>query len=198
MVKESPVKMECRVLEIKPLGNEGGAGNLVICEVLCMHIDDSILNKEGTMIDQTKLHHVARLGGDWYCKITPQNLFKVAKPNTKLGIGFDNLPQSILHSNVLTGNHLAQLANVEVVPAIDESFNNMGLTFIEREYKNNSVRRMQELHRLAVKLLDNGLVEDAWQVLLIAEKPPMPKAELLSDNNLDTTNREEPFFIAPF
>ena len=118
MVKESPVKLECKVLEIKALGTEAGAGNLVICQVLCMHIDEHILNGKGTMIDQTKLHHVARLGGDWYCKVTGQNLFKVAKPNTKLGIGFDNLPHSILHSNILSGNHLAQLANVEVIPAI--------------------------------------------------------------------------------
>src|SRR5262245_36108810 len=89
MVKESKVKMECRVHEIKPLGTEGGAGNLVLCEVLRMHIADEILNEAGTMIDQRKLHHVARLGGDWYCKVDEANLFMVEKPNTKLGIGID-------------------------------------------------------------------------------------------------------------
>ena len=166
MVKESPVKIECKVLEIKSLGNGGGAGNLIICEVLCMHIEDNILNDEKTGIDQTKLHHVARLGGDWYCKVTKQNLFKVAKPNTKLGIGFDNLPKTILHSNILTGNHLAQLANVEVVPTKDESFDNMGLIFIQKEYKNNPAKMRHELHLLAAELLNNGHVEDAWQVLL--------------------------------
>ena len=81
MVKESKIKLECKVLEIKPLGAEGGAGNLVICEVLCMHIDESILDDHDN-IDQTKLNYVARLGGNWYAKIDENNLFKVAKPNT--------------------------------------------------------------------------------------------------------------------
>lgn len=165
MVKESPVKMECKVVEIKALGNGAGAGNLVICEVLCMHINDNILNEDGSMIDQTKLHHAARLGGDWYCKVSEQNLFKVAKPNTKLGIGFDQLPDAILHSNILTGNHLAQLANVEKIPEMDDVFDNMAMTFIMRQYKGNATKRDQELHQLAAKLLNNGLVQDAWQVL---------------------------------
>ena len=90
MVKESKVKLECKVLEIKALGTEGGAGNLVICEVLAMHIDESILDSDNK-IDQTKYNLVARLGGDWYCKISNENLFKVAKPNIKIGIGIDSL-----------------------------------------------------------------------------------------------------------
>src|SRR5437868_3536249 len=102
MVKESKVKLECKVLEVKSLGSQGGAGNLVICEVIMMHIDDSILNESG-MIDQTKLHHVARLGGDWYCRVDESNLFKVRKPNAKLGIGFDALPSSVRSSKVLSG-----------------------------------------------------------------------------------------------
>ncbi|MEY2917205.1 MAG: hypothetical protein RIS73_919, partial [Bacteroidota bacterium] len=97
LVKESKIKLECEVIEVKPLGTEGGAGNLVICEVLCMHINEGILNSEGK-IDQTKIHHVARLGGDWYCKTDESNLFKVAKPNTQLGIGVDALPASIKNS----------------------------------------------------------------------------------------------------
>ena len=103
MVKESKIKLECRVLEVKSLGTEGGAGNLVICEVLCMHIDESILD-ENKKIDQTKIHHVARLGGDWYCKVDETNLFKVEKPNTALGIGVDSLPLGIRNSTILTGN----------------------------------------------------------------------------------------------
>src|SRR5688572_18518647 len=91
MVKESKVKLECRVMEIKPLGESGGAGNLVICEVICMHIDESILD-EHNKIDQRKLHHVARLGGDWYCKVDETNLFHVPKPNINIGIGLDALP----------------------------------------------------------------------------------------------------------
>ena len=94
MVKESKVKMECKVIEVKPLGTEGGAGNLVICEVLRMHIDDSLLD-ENKKIDQRKIHHIARLGGDWYCKVDEiKSVYQVPKPNTELGIGVDALPES--------------------------------------------------------------------------------------------------------
>jgi hypothetical protein len=189
MVKESPVKMECKVLEIKTLGDGGGAGNLVICEVLCMHVEESILNEEGNMIDQTKLHHVARLGGDWYCMVTKQNLFKVVKPSTKLGIGFDNLPQSILHSHILTGNHLAQLANIEAIPQKDEAFNNMAMVFITKEYKSNPLKMNHELHHLAAELLNNGCVEDAWQVLL---REGTPLAEEVPEN-IHASNLLDPF-----
>ena len=170
MVKESPIKLECKVTEIKVLGNEKGAGNLVICEVICMHINDEILNENGSMIDQTKISHAARLGGNWYCKVDERNLFEVAKPNMQLGIGFDNLPQSILHSKILTGNHLAQLANVERIPAEDRLFNNMAMTFIIKQYQKNRAKTNHELHKLAAQLLNNGLVNDAWQVLLRADK----------------------------
>lgn len=165
MVKESKVKMECRVLEVKPLGTEGGAGNLVICEVLCMHIDDSILDENGK-IDQTKLHHVARLGGDWYCKVNEQNLFKVAKPNTQLGIGVDALPESIRNSHILTGNNLGQLANVHEMPFVDPAFSDERLTNIVQYYAINPDDMDKELHRYAKELLDAGKVNEAWQVLL--------------------------------
>lgn len=166
MVKESLVKLECKVLEVKALGNEGGAGNLVICEVLLMHIDNSILNEDKSGIDQTKINHVARLGGDWYCKVDKNNLFRVAKPNTRLGIGFDQLPADILRSNILTGNHLAQLANAEAIPDKEEAFNNVAMMFILKQYSRNNTKRNHELHKLAAQLLNNGLVGDAWQVLL--------------------------------
>ncbi|HEV2833347.1 MAG TPA: flavin reductase family protein, partial [Hanamia sp.] len=120
-VKESPVQMECKVLEIKPLGTEGGAGNLIIAEILMMHINENILDKNGK-IDQRKINHVARLGGNWYAKISSDNLFEVEKPNTELGIGIDNLPESVKNSKILTGNHLGQLANVHEMPFIDPSF----------------------------------------------------------------------------
>ncbi len=165
MVKESKVKMECRVLEVKPLGTEGGAGNLVICEVLCMHIDDSILD-ENKKIDQTKLHHVARLGGDWYCKVNEQNLFKVAKPNTQLGIGVDALPESIRNSPILTGNNLGQLANVHEMPFVDPAFSDDRLKNIVQYYAINPDDMDKELHRYAKELLDAGKVNEAWQVLL--------------------------------
>ena len=101
MVKESNVKMECKVLEVKPLGTEGGAGNLVICEVLRMHIDDGLFD-ENKKLDQRKIHHIARLGGDWYCKVDETNLFMVPKPNTEMGIGVDALPESIRNSDILS------------------------------------------------------------------------------------------------
>lgn len=165
MVKESKIKLECCVLEVKPLGTEGGAGNLVICEVLCMHIDESILD-ENNKIDQTKIHHIARLGGDWYCKVDEHSLFKIAKPNTQLGIGVDALPEDIRNSRILTGNHLGQLANVNEMPFIDPAFNDDKLKNIIQYYSVNPPEMDEELHRYAKELLDAGKVNEAWQVLL--------------------------------
>jgi flavin reductase (DIM6/NTAB) family NADH-FMN oxidoreductase RutF len=166
MVKESKVKMECKVLEVKPLGTEGGAGNLVICEVLKMHIDESILNDEKTMIDQRRLHHVARLGGDWYCKVDESNLFAVEKPNIKLGIGIDALPETIRNSNILTGNNLAQLANVHDYPVVDNTFEDEKLKNIIQYFSLNTEEMDKELHKYAKQLLDEGKIKEAWQVLL--------------------------------
>ncbi|HLP38385.1 flavin reductase family protein [Lacibacter sp.] len=166
MVKESKVKMECKVIEVKPLGTEGGAGNLVICEVLRMHVDESILNAEGTMIDQRKLHHIARLGGDWYCKVDENSLFHVAKPNTQLGIGIDALPETIRNSNILTGNNLGQLANVHDYPTVDATFEDERLKNIIQYFSINPDEMDQELHRYAKELLDAGKVNEAWQILL--------------------------------
>lgn len=165
MVKESKIKLECRVLEIKPLGTEGGAGNLVICEVLCMHMDESILD-ENKKIDQTKMQHVARLGGDWYCKVDETNLFKVIKPNIQLGIGVDALPESIRKSTVLTGNNLGQLANVHEMPVVDPAFDDDTLKQIIQYYSINPDELDIELQRYAKELLDKEKVNDAWQVLL--------------------------------
>jgi len=165
MVKESKIKLECKVIEIKPLGTGGGAGNLVICEVLCMHIAESILD-ENNKIDQTKLHHVARLGGDWYCKVDETNLFKVVKPNMQLGIGIDALPESIRNSTVLSGNHLGQLANVHEMPFVDPTFNDDKLKNIIQYYSINPKEMDLELQRYAKELLDEGKVNEAWQILL--------------------------------
>ena len=165
MVKESKVKMECRVNEVKPLGDNGGAGNLAICEVMKMHIDDSILD-ENKKIDQQKLHHVARLGGNWYCRVDGSNLFIVEKPNTQLGIGVDTLPLSIRQSKILTGNNLGQLANVHEYPVIDSSFDDDHLKQITQYYSVSPDDMEKELHSYAKKLLDQGKVQEAWQVLL--------------------------------
>lgn len=166
MVKESKVKMECKVLEVKPLGSDGGAGNLVICEVLRMHVDERILNTEGTMIDQRKLHHIARLGGDWYCKVDENSLFHVAKPNTQLGIGIDALPETIRNSTILTGNNLGLLANVHEYPVVDATFEDEKLKNIIQYFSINPDEMDIELHKYAKELLDAGKVNEAWQVLL--------------------------------
>jgi hypothetical protein len=165
-VAESKVQMECKVLEVKPLGVEGGAGNLVICEVLIMHIADDILLADGSMIDQKKLHHVARLGGDWYCRVDENNLFHVAKPNQHLGIGFIGLPESILHSPILTGNQLAQLANVEKIPLSEPGFYDPHVKEIIQYFSPNPDEMELELHRHAAHLLNQQKVQEAWQVLL--------------------------------
>ena len=165
MVKESKIKLECKVIEIKPLGTQGGAGNLIICEVLCMHIDESILD-ENKKIDQTKMHHIARLGGDWYCKVNETNLFKVAKPNTQLGIGIDALPEGLRNSKILSGNHLGQLANVHDMPLVQPSFYDDKLKNIILYYSLNPADMEEELHRYAKELLDAGKVQEAWQILL--------------------------------
>jgi len=168
MVKEAKVKLECRVNEIKSLGNEGGAGQLVIAEVLLMHVDESVLNAEGNMIDQTRLHHIARLGGDWYCRVDATNLFKVEKPNVKLGIGIDALPEAIQQSKILSANNLGQLANVHEMPVIQPSFEDDTLKNIIQYYAINPQEMEQELHRYAKQLLDEGKVQEGWQVLLSA------------------------------
>ena len=165
MGKESKVKMECKVNEIKTLGTEGGAGNLVICEVLRMHIDDSLLD-ENNKIDQRRIHHIARLGGNWYCKVDETNLFQVPKPNTELGIGIDVLPVSIRHSKILTGNNLGQLANVNEMPVIEPSFDDGHLRNIIQYYSVSPDEMEKELHAYAKKLLDEGKIKEAWQVLL--------------------------------
>ena len=157
--------MECRVIEVKPLGDKGGAGNLVICEILRLHIDDSLLD-ENKKIDQRRINHIARLGGDWYCVVNEQNLFKVEKPNTQIGIGIDALPGNLRNSTILTGNHLGQLANVHELPVIDPAFDDDHLKQIIQYYNINPDEMERELQTYAIKLLDAGKVQEAWQVLL--------------------------------
>jgi len=117
-VKESPVQLECEVQQVIELGQNGGAGNLVICKVLKMHIDESILNENG-QIDQNKIDLVARMGGDWYCRAHGDAMFELVKPLTNCGIGVDALPEHIRLSHILSGNDLGQLGNVETIPDND-------------------------------------------------------------------------------
>lgn len=166
MVKESKVRIECRVLDTRPLGDQPGAGNLVICEALRMHIDDSILDKATGRIDQQKFPLVARLGEDWYCTVEPACLFRVTKPDIRLGIGIDALPAAIRHSSILTGNDLGQLANVHALPAIDPAYHDEQLKMIFHYYAVNPEEMEKELHSYAHRLLAAGRIHEAWQVLL--------------------------------
>lgn len=164
-VSESPVQMECKVRDIIETGTEGGAGNLVICEVLVMHINDAILN-EKKQIDPHKIDLVARMGGDFYCRASGDAVFEVAKPHTQLGIGVDALPESIRNSKILTGNNLGQLANVNEIPFVDPAFDDDKLKNIIQYYSINPDDMDTELHRYAKELLDAGKVNNAWQILL--------------------------------
>lgn len=168
-VAEAPVQMECIVKEVIHLGELPGAGNLILAEVKLIHIHEEILDEEGK-IDQAKIDLVARLGGDWYCRVTPENLFKVAKPLTTLGIGVDALPKAVRNSFVLTGNDLGMLGNVEHLPEVEE----IELIRYHPAVKEvldatigDAANRTRELHDLAKLLLQNGQVEDALKIVLL-------------------------------
>jgi len=160
-VAEAPVSLECKVVQIVPTGDQGGAGNLIICEVVMIHIKDSILDGAGT-IDPFKLDAVARLGGDYYCRVQGDSIFKVPKPLTTLGIGIDQLPHAIRTSNILTGNDLGMLGNVEQLPA--------PFTATEVELRPDLVKARAQgeyaVHKLAHDYLRQGRLEEAWKILL--------------------------------
>ena len=164
-VKESPVQLECKVLEVKATGEEGGAGNLVICEVVCMHINDAVLNEQ-LQIDPHKIDLVARMGGDFYCRASGNAVFEVAKPNLNLGVGVDQLPEGIRLSKVLTGNHLGVLGNCTAVPLIDEAYSDKHLNELLSRSYTNLEERISALHTYAKELLDANKIDQAWQVLL--------------------------------
>lgn len=164
-VKESPVQLECKVLEVKATGEEGGAGNLVICEVVCMHINDAVLNEQ-LQIDPHKIDLVARMGGDFYCRASGNAVFEVAKPNLNLGVGVDQLPEGIRLSKILTGNHLGVLGNCTAVPLIDEAYSDKHLNELLSRSYTNLEERINALHTYAKELLDANKIDQAWQVLL--------------------------------
>ena len=151
-IKESPINFECKVNEVITLGEEGGAGSLVLCEVLKMHIDESVLD-ENNAIDPFKLNIVSRLGANWYGKTNKDSLYEIAKPISKMGMGIDNLPEEIRKSVILTGNELAILASAENIPA-------------KKEFTPIDKKNTEEKHILAKELLSQGKAEDAWQILL--------------------------------
>jgi flavin reductase (DIM6/NTAB) family NADH-FMN oxidoreductase RutF len=166
-VAESPVQFECKVIEVKELGTEGGAGNLVICEVTKIHIYESILDEKGT-IDQTKIDLVARMGGNWYCRADKNSMFEVAKPLMTVGIGFDNIPADVLKSKVLTGNDLGLLASVESIPNETDvnEYKLLELSDLFVTLEDKAAELELELHKRAKKLLTENKIEEAWLSLL--------------------------------
>ena len=145
LIAESPVNFECKVLEIKSLGELGGAGNLVIAEIVKIHINEKYLDDQGNL-DQKKLDLVARLGGNLYSRSNESNVFEVPKPLVTKGIGYDQLPDEIKQSHIFTGNDLGMLANVEILP--------IGRFSSEKD-----------VHLLAQNFLKNKEIENAWHVL---------------------------------
>ena len=165
-VAESPVQFECKVNEIINLGEGGGAGNLIICEVVKIHINESILDESGA-VDQFKIDLVSRMGGNWYSRAN-KGLFEVEKPITTLGIGVDNIPQEIINSSVFSGNDLGKLGNVESLPNAEEVS-----IFVKENFEVKGVLSSDDVekqHLLGKKYLDKNDIMGAWKVLLAVRK----------------------------
>jgi flavin reductase (DIM6/NTAB) family NADH-FMN oxidoreductase RutF len=161
-VAESPVQFECKVNEIIELGSEGGAGNLIICEVIRIHINEAVLDENGT-IDQYKIDLVSRMGGNWYSR-SNQGLFEVPKPISTLGIGVDAIPEFIKISSVFNGNDLGMLGNIEALPSEEEI-----IIFVNENFAVKGVLSSddeQKIHLKAKEYLNNQDVLSAWKVLL--------------------------------
>lgn len=166
-VKESPVQIECKVVDIIAMGKEGGAGNLVICEILLMHVNEDVLDSNGT-IDPDKIDLVGRMGGDWYCRASGNSIFKVGKPIGK-GIGIDAIPDRIKDSDILTGNDLGKLGNVEALPTrkeINLFKEQKGIKMIFEVHQRDRAELEKMIHQNAQQLLEADNVTDAWKLLL--------------------------------
>lgn len=161
-VAESPIQMECKVNEIVKLGAEGGAGNLVICEVVKLHISEEVMNEDNT-INQEALDLVARAGGSYYSR-AKSGFFEIPKPLQTMGIGVDNLPEYVKNSMILTGNDLGMLANVDMLPTEDEV--KQFVNDISERYPDIKTATHREKHKLARNYLSYGDVESAWKLLL--------------------------------
>ena len=163
-VAESPVQFECKVREVISVTDQPGAANLVIAEIVRMHVQEDLLD-ENDKVSPYDLDLVARMGGDYYCRVIPESIFEVEKPTRTIGLGIDQLPDEVKNSNYLTGNNLGQLGNVEKLPT-DEMILNFKEQLTERldiqKFKSVEVR-----HQVAAKLLEQGDVNGAWYWLLM-------------------------------
>ncbi|WP_339695351.1 flavin reductase family protein [uncultured Roseivirga sp.] len=167
-VGESIAAYECKVNEVISLGDEGGAGNLIICEVVLMHLKEEILNEQG-MPDPIKADLVGRMGGDWYCRANGDALFELPKPNKNLGIGYDQIPQIIRNSVVLSGNNLGRLGNIEKLPdaeAVSVFGTRPEIEEIKLRFKNDPESLEYHMHTMAQEFLRNDELENAWLTLL--------------------------------
>jgi flavin reductase (DIM6/NTAB) family NADH-FMN oxidoreductase RutF len=167
-VGEAIAAYECKVKEVIALGDQGGAGNLIICEVLLIHIKDEVLDETG-MPDPFKTDLVSRMGGDWYCRANGDAIFELPKPNKNLGIGYDQIPEAIRNSLVLTGNNLGRLGNIEKMPdfnAVKEYSDSAVIEEIFERFKNDRESLEYHLHTLAQNLLKQNKIEEAWLTLL--------------------------------
>ena len=166
-IKESPVQFECKVIDVKELGKEGGAGNLIFCEVQKIHISEEILD-EDQAIDQKKIDLVARMGGNWYCRADENSMFEIQKPITTIGIGFDQMPKDILESKTLSGNNLGQLGNIIELPNETDvnEYKLIELSELFVSLEDEPAKLEIELHRRAKGLLIENKVEEAWMTLL--------------------------------
>jgi len=165
-VKEAPVQFECKINDVVALGTQGGAGNLVICEVVRIHVSEDILDEDGR-ISPVKIDQVARMGGHFYTRAN-QGLFQLPQPMTQVGIGFDKMPDDVRTSQVLTGNELAQLAGVESLPNETEvnEYKLTELADLFMEYEGRAGELEQQLHHKAKALIAEKKIADAWMTLL--------------------------------
>ncbi|WP_092466294.1 flavin reductase family protein [Winogradskyella thalassocola] len=161
-VAESPIQLECKVNDIISLGSEGGAGNLVICEVVKLHIAEEVLNADQT-INQEALDLVARAGGSYYSR-AKKGFFEIPKPLASIGIGVDNMPNNVKNSMILTGNNIGMLANVDALPNTEDV--NKFIDDISERYPDIKTASHREKHKLAQNYLSYGDVESAWKLLL--------------------------------
>lgn len=170
-VAESPVSFECKVKEVIALGKEGGAGNLIICEVVLAHFDEAIFDKNGK-IDPFKIDTVSRMGGNWYCRANGDSVFEVPKPLTNKGIGINNLPNKVRLSHILTGNDLGKLGNIESLPSEEKVIDFASepeISAILENFNDNSIEMEEEFHKLGKYFLNSGETEIALKVLMQME-----------------------------
>jgi flavin reductase (DIM6/NTAB) family NADH-FMN oxidoreductase RutF len=172
-VGESYVSFECRVNQIIETGENGGAGNLIVCEVVMLHINDSVLDSEGS-IDPLKMNYIARMGKQNWCRVGAENIFSIPsfKMHNELGMGFENLPDGIRQSKYLSGNDLAQLASCDKLPTEKELFETKDVAEIQvvvQKYGHDFTAFEKEMHLLAKQEIEQSNLWLAWKILMIVE-----------------------------